>query len=139
MKKEKGLLPLVTGIALGLGLGVLFAPKKGSETRRELKLKLDELVQKAKEVDLDEVKEKVEQKIDEIKADLEDLDKEKAIKLAKKKGEEIKKKCQELVNYAVEKGTPVLEQAADEVRVKAIDVIQEVLDKLEKEDEKKKK
>ena len=65
--------------------------------------------------------------------------KEKAIKLAKKKGEEIKKKCQELVNYAVEKGTPVLEQAADEVRVKAIDVIQEVLDKLEKEDEKKKK
>lgn len=138
-KKNKGIGKFVAGAAIGAGLGVLFAPKKGSETRRELKLKLDELVQKAKEVDLDEVKEKVEQKIDEIKADLEDLDKEKAIKLAKKKGEEIKKKCQELVNYAVEKGTPVLEQAADEVRVKAIDVIQEVLDKLEKEDEKKKK
>ncbi len=138
-KKSKGIGKFVAGAAIGAGLGVLFAPKKGSETRRELKLKLDELVQKAKEVDLDEVKEKVEQKIDEIKADLEDLDKEKAIKLAKKKGEEIKKKCQELVNYAVEKGTPVLEQAADEVRVKAIDVIQEVLDKLEKEDEKKKK
>ena len=61
-KKSKGIGKFVAGAAIGAGLGVLFAPKKGSETRRELKLKLDELVQKAKEVDLDEVKEKVERK-----------------------------------------------------------------------------
>ncbi len=42
-----------------------------------------------------------------------------------------RKKCQELVNLAVEKGTPVLEQAAEDMRLKAIDVTNEVLEKLE--------
>ena len=108
-KKSKGIGKFVAGAAIGAGLGILFAPKKGSETRRELKAKIDELVLKVKDIDVDEVKAMIEDKIDEIKCDLEDLDKEKALKLAKKKGEEIKKKCQELVNLAVEKGTPVLE------------------------------
>ena len=127
-KKEtgKGIGKFVAGAAIGAGLGILFAPKKGSETRKELKEKMDELLKKAKDIDFDDVK-----KVDEIKEDLEDLDKEKALKLAKKKGEEIKKKCQDLVNLAVAKGTPVLENAAEEVRLKAIDVINEVLDKLE--------
>ncbi len=40
----------------------------------------------------------------------------------------------ELVDYAVEKGTPVLESAANKVREKAIDVTKEVLKKLEKKD-----
>ncbi len=135
-KKSSGLGKFALGAAVGAGLGVLFAPKKGSETRKELKAKLDELVDKAKEIDVEEVKEKVEAKIDEIKADLEDLDREKALKIAKKKGEAIKKKCQELVSYAVAKGTPVLEKTAEEARLKAIDVITEVLEKLEKEEKK---
>ena len=37
MKKKKGLGKLLAGVALGTGLGVLFAPKKGSETRSQLK------------------------------------------------------------------------------------------------------
>ena len=56
----------------------------------------------------------------------------KILKIAKKKAADIKKKCQELVNLAVEKGTPVLEQAAEDMRLKAIDVTNEVLEKLEK-------
>ena len=43
-----------------------------------------------------------------IEQELEDLDKEKALKIAKKKAADIKKKCQELVNLAVEKGTPTV-------------------------------
>ena len=41
--------------------------------------------------------------------------------------------AEELVEYAVEKGTPVLEKTADSVRQKAIEVTKEVLNKLEKE------
>lgn len=40
--------------------------------------------------------------------------------------------AEELVDYAVEKGTPVLENAANAIREKAIDVTKEVLAKLEK-------
>ena len=133
-KKKSGLGKFIAGAAIGAGLGILFAPKKGSETRKELKEKMDELVNKAKDINMEEVKETFERKVDEIKEELEDLDKEKALKIAKKKAADIKKKCLELVNLAVEKGTPVLQKAADEVRQKAIVVVKEVLKRLEKEE-----
>ena len=41
------------------------------------------------------------------------------------------------MNLAVAKGTPVLEKAAEDVRVKTIAVIKDVLAKLEKKDEAK--
>ena len=132
-KKKKGLGTLLAGIAIGTGIGVLFAPKKGSETRKELKLKMEELINKAKDIDEKEVKENIEAKIEEIKAELKDLDKEKVLKIAKKKAKQIQEKAEELVNYAIEKGTPVLEKAANSVKEKAVIVTKQVLAKLEEE------
>ena len=54
---KKGFGKFLAGASLGAGLALLFAPKKGSEARQELKLKLDELWTKPKNVDTDEVKE----------------------------------------------------------------------------------
>ena len=89
------------------------------------------MINKLKEVDTDEVKENIEKKIDEIKEELADLDKEKVLKIAKKKAKDIETSTKKLVDYAVEKGTPVLEDAANAIRLKAIDVTKEVLAKLE--------
>ncbi len=131
---KKGLGKFILGAGLGAGLGLLFAPKTGSETRKELKVKIDDLVAKAKELDMDDVSKQVEDKIKEIKADIKDLDKEKALKIAKEKGEVLKEKASELVSIAKEKGTPVLRDAANEVKDKALSVAKEVIARLEKEE-----
>ena len=56
---------------------------------------------------------------------------ETVLKAAKKKGNELKDKANELVELAKEKGTPVLEGIADDLKEKTISVAQEVIDKLE--------
>ena len=132
MSKKSGIGKLLAGIGIGAGLGILLAPKSGEETRADLKKKINELVEEAKKVDVNEVKNEFLTKIDAIKVELEDLDKEKALKIAKEKGEDLKRRATELVDLAKEKGTPVLEKAADDVRKKAIDVTKQVLKKLEK-------
>lgn len=139
MSKEKksGLGKFIAGAAIGAGLGILFAPRKGSETRAQLKAKMSELVAQIKNIDIDEVKEEFNKKVEEIKAGLADLDKEKVLEIAKEKALQLKDKAQELVDLAIDKGTPLLRDAAEEVRLKAIDVTKDVLKKLENAEEKK--
>lgn len=135
-RRNGGVLKFLAGIGLGVGVGMLFAPKKGEELRKELKVKMDDLLEKAKEIDLKEVSDEFMKKINELKKEIEDMDKEKALEIAKEKGEQLKNKANELLELAKEKGTPVIENAANEVREKAILVTKEVLKKLEKEETK---
>lgn len=128
---KKGTGKLILGAGVGAALALLFAPKKGDELREDLKVRLTDFINKAKEIDPNEVKENLEKKIDEIKKEIEDLDKEKVKKIAEQKAKDLKKKTNELVEYAKEKGTPVLEKAAKEVKAQAANVCKEVLAKLE--------
>ena len=88
-KSGNGLGKFLAGAAIGVGLGILFAPKAGAETRKELKEKMDDLVKKVKELDVEEVKANFLNKIEEIKEELADLDKEKVISIARERAEVI--------------------------------------------------
>ena len=56
---KKGTGKFIVGGVLGAGLALLFAPKKGEELRGDLKNKIDDLINKAKETDVEEVKENI--------------------------------------------------------------------------------
>ena len=138
MSKEKriGVGAFVAGAAVGASLGVLFAPKKGEDTRKELKAKLDEMVTHIKNIDVAEVKKEFDEKVNEIRMELVDLDKEKVLEIAKDKANKLKTKAQELVDLAVEKGTPVLKKTANDVLENVIKVSKETQKKLSVKEEK---
>ena len=138
-KRGGGLFKLLAGIGIGVGAGMLLSPKTGEENRKDLSKKLNELLDKAKEIDVNEVADDIKAKVEDLKKELEDLDKEKALDIAKEKGEELKVKANELLALAKEKGTPMVEKAAAEVKDKAIVVTKDVLKRLEGKDKKAKK
>ena len=129
---KKGIGKFVLGASLGAGLALLFAPKKGSDLRRDIKRKLDDFMKDFDKLTVEDIKKEFTVRVDNIKKELEDLDKEKVEKIAKKKAKELQKKADELIDLAKEKGTPVLEGIADDLKNKVISVCTEVINKLEK-------
>ena len=130
-KKKSNIGKFVLGLGIGAGIGILFAPKSGKETQKELKSKLNELTEKAKELDVEEVKDSILEKVDEIKATIQDLDKEKVKELAIDQATVLKEKTDELLELTKEKATPIINAIAKEVRNSAIVVTKEILKKLE--------
>ena len=131
--KKSGVGKFVLGATIGAALGVLFAPKSGKETRTIIKKKANDLLDKVKELDKEEVKQTINNKVQEIMDELKDLDKEKVISIAKQKAKLLKEHAEDLVVYAKDKATPVVYDAADALRKKAIDATKKVLEKLEAE------
>ena len=134
MSKKSGLAKFLVGAGIGVGLGLLFAPKSGKETRSELKEKFDDLLAKAKKMDKDDVKKAIESKIKEIENDLKKLDKETVAATIKEQAKKIKNKTEDLVALAVEKGTPVVLKAAEEVKASTIKTLENITAKLKDEE-----
>lgn len=133
MKKNSGLGKFLAGAAVGAGLGILFAPKSGKETRADIKKKIDEVLEQVKTLKAEDVKKMITKKVNELQVELKDLDKEKVLKIAKQKAKKIQKKAEELYELAVEKGTPVLQKATKDLKEATANALKKIVAKLEEE------
>ena len=133
MKKNSGIGKFLAGAAVGASLGILFAQKSGKETRADIKKKLDEIIEQAKALKAEDVKEMILQKVEDIQNELKDLDKEKVLKMAKQKAKKIQKKAEDLYKLAVAKGTPVLQKTTAELKEATANALKKIVAKLEEE------
>lgn len=135
-KKKSGLGKFLLGASVGAGVALLFAPQDGAKTRKELKKKFDELIDKVKEIDPEDVKADILQRVEELRMEIADLDKEKALNIAKTQAKKVGKKAEELYDYAKEKSTPVVEKAVGEVKNVTLKAAKEVVNRLEESEKK---
>ena len=106
MKKEnvKIMAALTGGIVLGGTLGVLFAPRKGSETREKIKLTFVNLKNKVSKIEEEDVRYYIEKKLNEIDDDIEVLEGTLEFKKAKRQAKKVIKKINKLIDYTTKKG-----------------------------------
>lgn len=106
---------------IGIIAGLLLAPKKGSETFDELKVKSNNLYLQAKELDIDTIKDKV----DDIKIELTKLDFDRSKEIVSQQATVIKDKLVKLVDDLQENKNiqPALESAIDSTQKAIVDVI----------------
>lgn len=133
MKKEKLkiLTALSTGAIIGGIAGVLFAPRKGSETREKIKECFINMKIKLQGVDEKDIKKYIEKKLDDLDIEIAKLDTEIEYKKAKKQAKKVIKKINKLINYTKKKGIEEFEDMIEDLKDKAEEISEEILTNLE--------
>lgn len=134
MEKEnvKIMAALTGGIVLGGTLGVLFAPRKGSETREKIKLTFVNLKNKVSKIEEEDVRYYIEKKLNEIDDDIEVLEGTLEFKKAKRQAKKVIKKINKLIDYTTKKGYEEFEDLITDLKEKASEISEEILTNLEK-------
>lgn len=125
----------LSGVLVGIGLGILVAPDKGENTRLELRKSFDKLINTIKDIDIESTKAALINKLAEIESDLTDLDTAKKTDIVKEKTELINQKCDELISVANNTDANMLNDAIKEVKKNTTKLASTVINSLEESEE----
>ena len=126
-----GLKDVILGLGIGVCLGALLTPKNGEENRKAVKAKATELVDKAKKIDYEALKEKLYDEFYTLKDEVADMESEKALAIAKSTAESLEAKADKLIADAIEAGKPKVEKSVVELKKKTAELLKDISKKLE--------
>lgn len=121
----------LSGVLVGIGLGILVAPNKGENTRLELRKSFDRLINTIKDIDIESTKAALINKLAEIESDLTDLDTAEKTDIVKEKTELINQKCDELISVANGTDANMLNDVIKDVKKNTTKLASNVLNSLE--------
>jgi len=116
----------LTGAMVGIGLGIIFAPKNGSQTRDELKSSFENLLEKIKNIDIEETKANLLKKVSDLKKELSNLEADEVKTLINEKAELIIEKCDMLIKESEDASLKMVAESAQEVKEKTLKVLNEL-------------
>lgn len=114
--KKKQITISVSSMLAGLGLGMLFAPKKGKELRKDIKLKAKDVKEKG-------IKTSLKDELKKIEKEVETLTNEKVKPIVKEKADGLMNKLENLIEKAKKQKDKVIEKSANVLKDKVIDLI----------------
>ena len=135
MKKRK-IIGTGTTLAIGTFLGMMFAPKKGEEFRKDVKDTITKTGEKVKKVSNSSIKDNLKDALEAINKKLDDLEFEKEKKSFNKKSNAIKDEIDDIIKAAHELKDDILVNTATKLKEQAQEKIECILKKLnEKQDQ----
>ena len=133
MKKETGKIVAgaVAGAVIGGTLGVLFAPRKGSDTRAKIKETFNNLKDKVANLSSEDIQKYINKKLDEIDKEISLLEITNNYKEAKRRGKKLIKKIIKLINYCAKKGKDEFEELIEDLKERVEEISEEILTNLD--------
>ncbi len=128
MKKKTA---LTLGLAVGTGLGMMYAPKKGKDLREDVKNKAKDLTKKVKKVDKKDIKETVEDALNRLKQELEELINETDKNKVLNKADEITNELESIIKSSHDQKDSLIEKSATKLKETALKKTKEIVEKLE--------
>ena len=132
MMKKTTIEKIGLGAALGMGAGLLLAPKSGKEIRKDIGKKAEEITCKMKKNNKNTsmMKKSIETKIKDIQKQIKDLDKEKVLEEAEKKIKKISESIEDLAEEGKENSN--FSNIIDDLKDTMVDASKKLVAKLQK-------
>lgn len=132
MKKEKLKIigVLLGGFIVGSSAGILLAPKKGSETREDIKNILLDLSNKVKDITRSDVKNYINKELDKIDIDIIKLGEINSYKKARRLAKRTIKRINKLIKYTKKKRIKDFEELISELKDKTEEISAYILSNL---------